>query len=159
VNKRFRLELEGTVYEVEVNGETVLVDGHPFTVKVNGDAVQVNGRPHTVELGDNRAMVDGIAYAFRVIFGEEKPAPARAAPAEAVPEGAGVVRAIMPGKIIAVRVQEGTLIKEGQVVCVLEAMKMENELRAPVSGEVKEVRVAPGADVEMGEVLVVIKPL
>jgi len=48
-------------------------------------------------------------------------------------------------------------VQEGDVLCVLEAMKMENELRASKSGVVTEVTVEPGSDVEMGEVLVVVE--
>ena len=63
----------------------------------------------------------------------------------------------MPGKIIRVLVKEGDKVQEGNVLCVLEAMKMENELRASKSGAVKEVAVEPGSDVEMDEVLVVVE--
>ena len=75
----------------------------------------------------------------------------------AAAEEAGAVTAIMPGKIIRVLVKEGDEVQEGDVLCVLEAMKMENELRASKSGVVKEVTVEPGSDVEMGEVLVVVE--
>jgi biotin carboxyl carrier protein len=59
----------------------------------------------------------------------------------------------MPGKIIRVLVAEGDEVAEGDVVCILEAMKMENELKAPQSGLVRALHIQPGQDVEMGAVL------
>ncbi len=63
----------------------------------------------------------------------------------------------MPGKVIRLLVAEEDEVQEGGVVVILEAMKMENELRADRSGMVKQVAVAPGDDVELGQVLVVIE--
>jgi pyruvate carboxylase subunit B len=65
----------------------------------------------------------------------------------------GAVTAIMPGKIIRILVAEGEEVAEGDVVCILEAMKMENELKAPQAGAIKGIFVQPGQDVETGTVL------
>lgn len=64
------------------------------------------------------------------------------------------VKAPMPGTIISVLVQSGESIKAGQVLCVLEAMKMENEIVAPEDGTVQEVMVSKGVAVEAGASLV-----
>ena len=157
--RRFELEVEGENYEIEIVGDTVTVNGHPFVVAVEGNTVLVDGTAHVVELKDGRALVDGIAYAFTVGRGlRERPVEKKAIarPPVKVAEGVGVVKAIMPGRIIRVLVREGDEVRDGDVVCVLEAMKMENELRAPRAGLVREVRVSPGMDVEAGEVLVVV---
>jgi propionyl-CoA carboxylase alpha chain len=63
----------------------------------------------------------------------------------------------MPGKITRVMVADGQDVQQGEAVCVLEAMKMENELRAERDGVVKVVHVKPGDDVEKGQVLVEIE--
>jgi biotin carboxyl carrier protein len=63
----------------------------------------------------------------------------------------------MPGKILRVQVATGDAVQEGDVLIILEAMKMENELRAKKSGVVKQVTVASGDDVEMGELLVAVE--
>ncbi|HDI12294.1 MAG TPA: biotin/lipoyl-binding protein [Candidatus Bathyarchaeota archaeon] len=68
----------------------------------------------------------------------------------------GAVTAPMTGKIVSVKVKKGDEVKEGQVVCVLEAMKMENEITAPRSGRIKEIRVSEGTAVNEGEILLVI---
>jgi biotin carboxyl carrier protein len=157
VSQQFTLTVEGTVFEVEIEGETVIVNGRPFTVALDGNRVEVNGASYEVELQGDQATVNGIAYAFQVQEKKERPgeeAPPRVVRAAA--EEAGAVTAIMPGKIIRVLVKQGDEVQEGDVLCVLEAMKMENELRASKSGVVKEVTVEPGSDVEMGEMLVVV---
>ena len=158
MSQPFTLTVEGRAYEVEIEGEIVIVNGRPFTVTLDGNRAEVNGASYEVELQGDQATVNGIAYAFQTQGTKEGPgaeAPPRTVQAAA--EEAGAVTAIMPGKIIRVLVKEGDEVQEGDVVCVLEAMKMENELRAGKSGVVKEVTVGPGSDVEMGEVLVVVE--
>ena len=62
----------------------------------------------------------------------------------------------MPGTILRVNVQNGQAVKEGDLLCVLEAMKMENEIYAPKAGSVAQVVVSKGSSVNTGDVLVVI---
>ena len=80
---------------------------------------------------------------------------ASAAPKAAAPAGAGAVKitAPMPGKIVAVKANAGAAVKKGQVILVLEAMKMENDVVAPQDGTLASVDVATGASVEAGSVL------
>jgi biotin carboxyl carrier protein len=63
----------------------------------------------------------------------------------------------MPGKVIKVLVSEGDTVAEGQVLVVLEAMKMEHSLRAPHGGTVRAIRASEGEQVEAGQVLVVVE--
>jgi biotin carboxyl carrier protein len=157
VSQQFTLTVEGTAYEVEIEGETVTVNGRPFSVTLDGKRAEVNGTSYEVELQGDQATVNGIAYALQVQEKERAGAEAPPKVVRAVAEEAGAVMAIMPGKIIRVLVKEGDEVQEGDVVCVLEAMKMENELRASKSGVVKEVTVEPGSDVETGAVLVMVE--
>jgi biotin carboxyl carrier protein len=83
------------------------------------------------------------------------PRPAAPAPAEAAAPGA--VTALMPGRVVAVRVKEGDAVEAGQVLLILEAMKMENEIRAPKAGAVKSVPVSVGSNVNKGDVLAVVE--
>ena len=81
-----------------------------------------------------------------------------AAPAAPVVTGDGeCVSAPMPGNILKVNVSAGQTVKEGDVLCVLEAMKMENDIMAPKSGTVTQVLVQKGVTVETGAPLVFIK--
>ncbi|MGH9892151.1 MAG: acetyl-CoA carboxylase biotin carboxyl carrier protein subunit, partial [bacterium] len=78
-------------------------------------------------------------------------------PESSIEEEAGSLHAPMPGKVIKVLVGEGEIVDEGQVLVVLEAMKMEHSLRAPHSGMVKAIRSIEGEQVAAGQVLVVVE--
>lgn len=82
------------------------------------------------------------------------PAPvAAAAPAPAAPAGSIEVAAPMPGKILNVKAGVGTAVKKGDVILILEAMKMENDVVAPEDGTVASINVSAGDAVEAGDVL------
>lgn len=81
------------------------------------------------------------------------PAAAPAAPAAKAPAGAQAINAPMPGTILAVNVKPGQAVKRGDVLVVLEAMKMENEIMAPNDGTVGTVNVAKGQSVQSGATL------
>ena len=125
--------------------------------------VTLNGRTYEVEVEAGKAMLldeyEAIAPAPVAAAPVAAPAaaPAAAAPAAPVVTGAGeAVKAPMPGTILKVNVQNGQTVKAGDVLCVLEAMKMENEIMAPKAGTVTQVVVAKGASVNTGDALVVI---
>ena len=109
-----------------------------------------------------RVTVNGTAYEIQL---EEMtgaaPAPAAApaaAPAPApAPAGGEQVTSPMPGIILAVNVTPGSAVKKGDVLMVLEAMKMENEIMCPRDGKVASVNVSKGAAVESGSLLCVIQ--
>jgi len=153
-NEQFEMTLEDTVYQVEIEGQTVTVNGRSFATTVEDDTVHIDGAQYKIELEDQQATCNGIVYPFQVQrLGEEDTSPQTT---EAT-VGQGVVAAMMPGQIVRVLVKEGDQVVEGDVVCVLEAMKMENELQSPTSGEVKAIHISPGDDVVMNETLVEIE--
>lgn len=79
--------------------------------------------------------------------------PKAAAPAAAGSEGAVKVNSPMPGKILSVKASVGQAVKRGEVIMILEAMKMENEIVAPSDGTIASINVNEGASVEAGSVL------
>ena len=125
--------------------------------------VTLNGRTYEIEVEAGKAIFldeyEAIAPSAPAAPVAEAAAPAApaAAPAAPVITGSGeAVNAPMPGTILKVNVTQGQAVKEGDVLCVLEAMKMENEILAPKAGTVTQVLAAKGSSVETGAPLVVI---
>ena len=109
--------------------------------------------------------VNGKAYdvAVEEVGGSTAAAPAAAAPVAAAPAPAAApvadgtkVTAPMPGTILDIKVAVGDTVKSGQAICVLEAMKMENDVNAPCDGKVLSINTTKGSAVETGAVLAVI---
>lgn len=113
--------------------------------------VTVNGTVYEIELEEltGAALVSAPAA-------PAAPAPA-AAPAAAAPAGGEKITSPMPGTILAVNAVSGAAVKKGDVLFILEAMKMENEIMAPCDGTVASVNTSKGAAVESGTLLCVIQ--
>lgn len=113
--------------------------------------VNVNGTDYEIEIEEISAEEAKSRQA----------APAAAAPAAfapaTVPTGAEMVSAPMPGTILSVNVSAGQSVNKGDVLMILEAMKMENEIMAPKSGKVSAVSVSKGSSVKTGDVLCAIE--
>ena len=125
---KYKITLKGTTYEVEVEkGEAMILD--EYEAKSPVPPAPVAAAPAA-------------------------PAPVAAAPA-AVAAGTPVTSPL-PGNIFAIKVKEGDAVKAGDVLIVIEAMKMENEVCAPSDGVVKQIVVSKGALVATGDTLVVI---
>ncbi|WAJ22708.1 biotin/lipoyl-containing protein [Lacrimispora xylanolytica] len=125
-----------------------------YTITVNGNVYAV-----TVEEGITQAAVARtVAAAPAPVAAAPAPAaaPVAAAPAPAAPagsQGSVTVPAPMPGKILGVKVSVGQAVKKGDVLVILEAMKMENEIVAPSDGTVASINVSNGDAVESGATL------
>ena len=122
-----------------------------YTVTVNGTAYEV-----TVESVSGGRMAS--APVARTASAAPAPAAAPAAP-KAAPAASGsgeTVSSPMPGTILDVKVAAGQAVKSGDILFILEAMKMENEIFAPCDGTVSSVAVSKGAAVNPGDVLCVI---
>ncbi len=132
---QFRLRVGDRWYEVEVGD-----------LRKSPISVRVNGRLYQVELAAKAPPVE----APRKVEEVKPSAPRREV------KGKEEVSAPMPGKIVSVKVGVGDRVEYRDVLCILEAMKMENEIMAPCGGVIKEVRVSEGQDVGHGDVLFVI---
>jgi biotin carboxyl carrier protein len=123
--------------------------------------VTVNGEEFEVELeqdGDNWiATVAG--KTFEINVPDAKPAPKKKRSTGGKAKKSGKVSANIPGKVVTVEVSVGDEVKEGQVVMILEAMKMQNEIQAPVSGTITEIHCEEGQSIEANVPLLVITPL
>lgn len=151
-------------YQVQVGEQTLELDVRP--VGPNQYHVLVEQEAHDVTLVPGQTgkpwLVHWEGTAFAVSLLDELQA-ARAALRAAAragsrgSDGAVAIRAPMPGKVVKRLVDAGQIVTAGQGVIVIEAMKMENELRTPVNGSVKEVRVVEGENVEAGEALILVE--
>ena len=131
---KYKVTLNGRTYEVEVEaGKAMLLDEYEAIVPTAAPAA---------------APVAAAPVAA--------PAPAAAPAAAAAPVAGEAVNAPMPGTILKVAVTAGQAVKEGDLLCVLEAMKMENEILAPRAGTGAQVLAAKGASVDTGATLVVL---
>jgi len=135
----------------------VVLDGHPLDVSaadvtLGGVTLTVDGvtRHYTVQRVGAVAYVDGPDGASRLVEHERLPVAA-----EQAVEGSAL--APMPGSVVRVAVAVGDRVEAGQVLVVLEAMKMEHSVHAGASGTVSEVDVAEGDQVETGRILAIVE--
>ena len=125
-----------------------------MTETMKKNKVNVNGTDYEIAI----ELMDGNAKAEELKSAPKAAPEAPKAPAAPAAAGAGEkVTCPMPGNILAVNVNVGDSVKEGQVLMVLEAMKMENEIMAPCSGKITSVGVTKGATVESGALLCTIE--
>ncbi len=159
----FAIKSDGKTRFVKLaTGKTSL--GKPFTVNVDGKTYKVE--LPKVEQGKKFSVkVDGAAFKTEVRVAAKKVALTTFEPVMATPVRRaaankqvveGAVTAPMTGKIVSVKVKKGDQVKAGQVLCVVEAMKMENEIASSKAGAVKEVYVSEGSSVSEGEPLFVV---
>jgi len=134
--KKFNVTVNGNTYEVIVEEVKSDKGEETITPKVEVPAGQVEN-----------------PIAKSVSKSEQTPVQ----PKKEVPSGGFKVNAPMPGTILDVKVKEGQAVKKGDVVMILEAMKMENEIIAPQDGTVISIQVSKGASVNTGDVLLVLK--
>jgi acetyl-CoA/propionyl-CoA carboxylase biotin carboxyl carrier protein len=123
---------------------------------------EVAQRDITVEIGGRRYVVTYWMPDLQPASSGRRPAPRRKPPRLSQPSGnnsgeAGVVTSPMQGTIVKVNTEAGNSINAGEPICVLEAMKMENEVRSPIEGEVVDLRVRPGDTVSSGQVIAIIR--
>lgn len=164
---KFIAEIDDQTYEIEwldenrlrVNGEVIQIDvrrgSRPEHLSLISD-----GRSHQIWLeaanGATRVHVGGFDYSVRVE--DERVHRLRELAAhETASHDVGQIAAPMPGLVVKLLVEPGQAVQKGQGVLIVEAMKMENEIRIPITGTIKEIRVKRRQAVEKGETLVMIE--
>ena len=162
---RYHVALEERILQVEVDGDTVRPDGVGDEARLlDGGCgrsliLSVGGRPHRVfgaRIGATAWEIHHRGRTFRVEVADERSWRVRRARSDGTPPAAGLepVRAPMPGLVLRIDVEEGQTVSEGQGLLIVEAMKMENELRARAAGRVRAVNVAAGESVRRGDILI-----
>ena len=167
---RLNAEVDGEKLALEVGREgvraTAVVDGRRYELEARalgaGEYLLVHGgRVYECRVGAEPGgagpllvSVGGAEYSVALA----DPKRLRGASAAGAEQGGRAqVRAPMPGKVVRVLVEAGQAVEAGEGLVVVEAMKMQNELKSPKSGTVAELRAEPGATVNAGDVLVVVE--
>jgi biotin carboxyl carrier protein len=161
---KYFVELGSRQVAVDVDGDRVTIDGAAYQATFEalpGTPLRlliVNGRPRTLAVRPNSrgrwAIAANGEWRDVEVVDERTRYIRSLAAAAAKPLGAHVIKAPMPGLVVRVEVDTGQAVATGAGVLVLEAMKMENELRAAAGGRVRAVRVQAGQAVEKGQVLI-----
>lgn len=127
-----------------------------FLIKVNGTQYEVEVEEVRDDSAVSTQLVKEVKHAASSAVPVAAPAPKPIAPKadNSVPAGASSIVAPMPGTILKVNVSNGDTVKKGQVLLILEAMKMENEIVAPNDGKIASVNVEKGKSVSVGDVMV-----
>lgn len=145
------IEIEGSRVRY-VREDGVAIEGE-FSVEA-ASSVLLNGRSYRVSRGaGDEVWVNGHLLSMQVF----DPRDLRTGQGSAASHGRQEIAASMPGKVIRVLVAAGDAVEEGQGLIVVEAMKMQNEMKSPKAGRVAEVRARPDATVGAGEILVVVE--
>jgi biotin carboxyl carrier protein len=159
---KYDLSVNGKSYEVEVEDlrtepVTVIVNGKAFRVTVTEQSGSSPPRPTaTLEEQVEDVYVPTVASTYvETDIAMEK----EAAPASPVASGGATadITAPMPGKILDIAVQVGSRVKQGDILCNLEAMKMNSPIRSTTGGTVAQIRISEGQNVNFGDVLFTIR--
>jgi biotin carboxyl carrier protein len=164
---KLEIEAGGKLFKVAIDAPaqpgpiTVTIDGEPLAVDARqtaeGYSLIVNGRVIDAALTPGESRGEFLVHLPSASVPVAIDASRRRGKTSAQAHGEQRITAPMPGRIVRVLVQPGDIVELRQPVIVIEAMKMENELRAPKAGVVKEVAVEPGASVESGRLLIVVE--
>ncbi len=144
-----------TLVELEIAGERVTVDNWPEHFADPPGPVDVNGERAPVRIERGEGGLSAPPPPRTPVAPAGAPSPAPTAPS---PTGGQAIVPPMPGKVIELRVAEGQKVHRGDVLLVLEAMKMRNELASPIDGTVRQVRTAAGASARAKEPLLFVVP-
>jgi len=165
-DKRYDVDIEQLSFQDTI--DRVVVNGKPVDVAISADWLKqfskcliVGDRSYQIELELDRHGIPSRVWAVGQAVDVTVDFPGKGKLKR--PQMTGVwgegdqVRAPLPGKIIGVRVRPGQMVRPGDLLCLLEAMKMENELRSPRNGRVREVLVREGDSVELDQVLITLE--
>jgi biotin carboxyl carrier protein len=163
-----KIVVDGQEFDVQPGADSVTVGGVDYAVRVvrHGGivSVYVNERPYQIQLppsteveGPVKVLVDAKEYEVEIKGAPSAVRrPVGAAKRPAPPTAAGAITSQMTGRVIRVDVEPGQEVQEGDILLLIEAMKMENEVLAPQAGTVKEVTVAAGGRINEGDLLVIL---
>jgi len=163
---KYIAEINGTEYEIEINSETqVVINGKPHEIDFRAlrqslsYSLLVDGKSYETNIyldnGDWEVCLRGRCFQVRVEDERERRL-RMAAGYTSIQKGKFTLRAPMPGLVIDIPVNVGEEVKEGQVLLILESMKMQNELTAPRDGKITRIQAKINDNVERKEILLIL---
>jgi len=139
-----KLKVNGNDYDIEIMGKKATVNGKQISIKLNEDVIMLDSNSFCLDFVDEGEptlmIINGVAYTVDRPKGETV--------------SIKNIKAPMSGRIIDVQVTKGNEIKKGQVILVIEAMKMQNQITSPVNAKISEIKVRKGQSVKGGEEMV-----
>ena len=163
---KYFARIEENEYEIEIDDKQILLDGQPIFIDFEQIAqpdlysLLYGGYSHELLIESERFnyAVTLRGEQFNVQVEDERTRKLNAGrKSTALPDGEFALKAPIPGLVVKMLVKDGDEVEDGQSLVILEAMKMENELRSPKAGVVKKVEVIPGQRVEQNAILIVLE--
>jgi biotin carboxyl carrier protein len=137
------IHVNGTLYNIKNIGERVWLGNNEITIKLSEDEIIIKGNTFYIDFVEHGnpslVILNGMAY---MVSKDSK--------TESIRE----IKLPMSGKITDVFVRSGTELKEGDVIAILQAMKMDNHIKSPRNGKIKEIKVSKNQSVKQGDILV-----
>ena len=138
-----KIQVNNTLYEIEVNGELITLNGKEIDVKLSDDKITIEGNTFNIDFteeGDPSTMIiNGMLY----LVSKEN----------SIYSSVNEIKTPMNGKIINILVNEGEWVNNGQILVMLEAMKMQNQIRSPRKGTIKSIKIVKDQSVKLGDIL------
>jgi acetyl/propionyl-CoA carboxylase alpha subunit len=138
-----KIQVNDTIYDIEVKDEIITLNGKMIDVSLSDDKITIEGNTFNIDFteeGDPSMMIiDGMLYLV--------------SRKNSIYSLVTEIKTPMHGKIIKILVNEGDWVNNGQILVVLEAMKMQNQIRSPREGTIKSIKIVNDQSVKLGDIL------
>ena len=138
------IHVNGTPYDIKNVGERVWLDNNEITIKLTEDEIIIKGNTFYID------FVEHVDPSLIILNGMAYMVSKDSSKTESIKE----IRSLLSGKITDVFVRSETELKEGDVIAILQAMKMDNQIKSPRNGKIKEIKVSKSQSVKQGDILV-----
>ena len=140
-----KIQVNDTIYDIEVNSEVITLDGKEIDVNLSDDKITIEGSTFNIDFieeGDPSTMIiNGMLY----LVSREN----------SIYSLVNEIKTPMHGKIINILVNEGDWVSIDQILIVLEAMKMQNQIRSPRKGTIRSIKIVKDQSVKLGDILLI----
>jgi biotin carboxyl carrier protein len=138
-----KIQVNDTIYDIEVKGDLITLNGKTIDASLSDDKITIEGNTFNIDFteeGDPSMMIiDGMLYLV--------------SRKNSIYSLVNEINTPMYGKIIKILVKEGDWVNNGQILVVLEAMKMQNQIRSPRKGTIKSIKIVEDQSVKLGDIL------